>query len=202
MRNEQLKYFTAVLTLITAAVTFYVFAEKKGVFSLSENTAVIIGIFVSAYAAFFSLYSTRRIEKRRLSKRVFIIYSHKDKEAARKLTVELRNMGYNPWLDEEEIIPGQNWEKAIYQAIESSSAALFLASKNTLGESGSILSKIKAAMEVLRVERNAHSPVIPVMLEESELPKELANIHSVRLFEEQGMEQLNKGLKHLLGNGA
>lgn len=202
MRNEQLKYFTAILTVITAAVTFYVFAERKGIFFLTENTAVIASIFISAYAAFLSLYLTRRIEKRRMSKRIFIIYSHKDKEAARKLTAELRKMGYNPWLDEEEIIPGQNWNKAINQAIENSSAALFLASQNTLEEGSFVLSEIKAAREVLRVERDVHSPVIPVMLEESELPKELASIHAVKLFDEQGMEQLKKGLKHLLDNGA
>lgn len=201
MRNEQLKNITAVVSILTVLVTFYVFAEKKGVFFLTANTAVIIGAFASASVAFFSLYLSRRLAQRRLSKNIFIIHSHKDKEATRELVANLKKMGYNPWLDEEQIIPGQNWSKAISQAIENSSAALFLASNNTLENEGTVTGEVKAALKVLRVEEGLHSPVIPVLLEDVTLPKELAEIHAVKLFEKNGMEQLDKGLRHLLGNG-
>ena len=201
MINEQLKYMTALLTVFTAGVTFYVFAEKTGVFFLTETTAIIIGIFASACAAFVSLFLSKRLERKRMSKRIFIIYSHKDKDHAILLTQQLRDMGYNPWLDEEKILPGQNWSKAINQAIENSSVALFLASKNTLDKESGVFNEIRVAREVLRAQKETHSPIIPVFLEKTDLPKELADIHAVKLYDtEKGMEQLNKGLKYLLEN--
>lgn len=202
MRNEHLKLLTGIFAIFTTIIIFYVFAEKSGVFFLTERTAVVVGIAASAYAAFFSLYLTRRVERRRMNKKVFIIYSHKDKDAARKLTDELKNMGYNPWLDEQEIVPGQNWTKAVYQAIENSSVALYLSSKNTENQDGFVNKEVKVAREVLRASKESQSPIIPIYLEESELPEELIEIHAVKLFEKNGMEQLDKGLKFLFDNGA
>jgi len=201
MRNEQLKIFTALLAMLTAFATLYVFGEKSEIFFLNEKTAAILAVGVSAYAAFFSLYISRRLERKRMSKRIFIIHSHKDKKEAREVTNLLRDMGYNPWLDEEEIVPGQNWNKAIRQAIENSSVALFLASVNTNEKESSVFQEIKAAREVLRAHDEAHSPIIPVFLsEEAKLPKELAEIHAVKLFETDGKSQLDRGLKYLLQN--
>lgn len=201
MRNEQLKLLTALITMLSAFATLYVFGEKSGIFFLNEETIVIIAFAASAYAAFFSLFISRRLERKRMSKRIFIIYSHKDKDKARDVTLMLREMGYNPWLDEEEIVPGQNWNKAIHQAIENSSVALFLASNNTQEKESFVFNEVKAAREVLRAHDEAHSPIIPVLLEkEAELPKELGKIHAVKLFESDGKPQLDKGLKYLLQN--
>ena len=185
---------------MTAFAAFYVFAEKSGIFFLSEKWAIVIAIGASAYAAFFSLFISRRLERKRMSKRIFIIYSHKDKDKAREITAKLREMGYNPWLDEEEIIPGQNWNKVIKQAIENSAVALFLSSSNTATGDSAVLNEIKAARDVLRARDDSHSPIIPVLLEESKLPKELAQIHAVKLYESDGIAQLHKGLQYLLSS--
>ncbi len=201
MRNENLQILTGIFTIFIAFITFYIFAEKSGVFFLTEKMAVIVGVLASAYIAIFSLYLSRRRERRRKNKKVFIIYSHKDKDYARKLTGDLKEMGYNPWLDEQEIVPGQNWTKTVFQAIENSSVALYLSSKNTEGEGGFAFKEMMAAREVLRANKESQSPIIPIYLEESELPKELSEIHGVKLFEKNGMEQLDKGLKYLFKNG-
>lgn len=199
MRNEQLKYFTAVITIAAASLTFFLFSEKTGFLFLDEKyTILLIGI-ASAYAAFFSLYLSRRLEKQRMSKRIFIIYSHKDRDSALALAQKLKEKGYNPWIDELEIIPGQNWNKAILQAIERSSIAIYLCSKNTEGASGFINKEMKSAMELLRATREAHSPIIPVYLEESSLPTDLADIHAVKLYEDGGFEKLEKGLEYMIG---
>jgi hypothetical protein len=201
MRNEHLKILTGILTMFTAFIIFYVFAEKSGLFFLSEKMVVLIGIGASAYAAFFSLYISRKLERKRMNKKIFIIYSHKDKEYARKLTHDLKEMGYNPWLDEHEIVPGQNWVNTVYQAIENSSVALYLSSKNTEEQTGFATQEMKAAREILRAGKKSQSPIIPIYLEDSKLPKELLDIHAVKLFEDNGMEQLDKGLKYLFNNG-
>lgn len=200
MRNEQQKILIALLSLVIALITFFILAENIFSFSLGSMTIAFTGIVASAYAAFCSLYISRRLERKRTNRKVFIIYSHKDKDRAIKLTDNLKEMGYNPWLDEHEIVPGQNWTKAVYQAIENSSVALFLSSKNTEEHEGFAYLEMKAAREVLRSTKESQSPIIPIYLEESKLPEELKDIHAVKLFEDNGIEQLDKGLKYLFGN--
>ena len=197
MKSEYLKYLTALISVAAAMVTFFVFAYEFKGSVIDPKVLAIAAIGASAYAAFFSLYLSRRLERRRMKQRIFIIYSHKDKEKAGKITEQLKELGYNPWFDQQEILPGQKWTKAINQAIEDSAVALFLSSKNTEEEGGYIKNEMKAAMEVLRAKGEGYSPVIPVYLEESSLPEELKGIHAVKYFEESGLETLNKGLKYI-----
>jgi hypothetical protein len=42
--------------------------------------------------------------------RIFLCHSSGDKIAVRKLYHRLRADGFNPWLDEEDLIPGQDWD--------------------------------------------------------------------------------------------
>ena len=51
---------------------------------------------------------------------IFISYAREDVEAARKLYRDLKNAELNPWLDEEVLLPGQNWKSAIKKAIKES----------------------------------------------------------------------------------
>ena len=201
MRNEKLKYITALVTILAAFSTLYVFGEGSIISFLDGNFMLIVLFLASVYVGLFSLYISRKLDRKRMSKRVFIIHSHKDKEKAREITATLREMGYDPWLDEEEIVPGQNWNKAIRQAIENSAVALFLASTNTNEKESAVSNEVKVAREVLRTHDKAHSPIIPVFLmEEAKLPKELAEIHAVKLFEPDGKSKLDRGLKYLLKN--
>lgn len=153
--------------------------------------------FASAYAAIFSVYISRRLDQKRMRQRIFIVYSHKNKEKAQELSEELRSLGFNPWFDQQELLPGQKWQEAIKQAIEDSAIALYLVSKNTEKSKGFISNEMKAAMQVLRARSDTYSPVIPVLLEESALPEELTNVHAVKYYEESGRENLNRGLKRI-----
>ena len=199
MRTEYLKYFSASITMFAAIITFFLFAEKTGFFFLSEKWTILIGVVASAYAAFFSIFLSRRLKRKRERERIFLIYSHKDKEAVRNISNKLKEMGYNPWLDEEEIVPGQNWQNTVLQGIENSALALYLSSKNTESSKGFMNSELKAARNLLRSSKESQSPIIPVFIEDSELPDELVGIHAVKLYEEKGYEQLDKGLKFFLG---
>lgn len=192
MKSEYLKQFTAIISL-TVAVT--VFLKSSSLFESKIVTLATIG--AAAYAAFFSLYLSKRLERKRIKQRIFIIYSHKDSEQAEKITEELKNLGYNPWFDQQEIMPGQRWTKAINQGIEESAVALFLSSKNTEKGEGFLKNEMKAATDVLRARSDTFSPVIPVFLEESSLPEELKGIHAVKYYEDSGLENLNRGLQHI-----
>ena len=48
--------------------------------------------------------------------RVFLCHSSNDKAAVRDLYRRLRNDGVDPWLDQEDLLPGQDWNHEIGRA--------------------------------------------------------------------------------------
>lgn len=146
MKIEILKQFTGVVCVLAAAVTFVVFAFEFNGELIEPAVLGALAIFASAYAAVFSVYISRRLDQKRMRQRIFIVYSHKNKEKAQELSEELRSLGFNPWFDQQELLPGQKWQEAIKQAIEDSAIALYLVSKNTEKSKGFINNEMKAAM--------------------------------------------------------
>jgi len=63
---------------------------------------------------------------------VFICYCREDLGIAKKLYVDLKNAGLEPWLDTEDLLPGQLWKTAIDKAIRESSYFLVLLSFNSV----------------------------------------------------------------------
>ncbi len=56
--------------------------------------------------------------------KIFISYAKEDYEIAKKLYDDLKKTDVEPWLDDEDHLPGQNWKLAIKKAIKSSSYCL------------------------------------------------------------------------------
>jgi hypothetical protein len=196
MRYERRKEITAALSIISVFIALMaVFFTKTLIGDFSRSLVLITGFaaMVAALAAVMSIMISQRLAKEREKRRVFIIYAREDLEAARNLSANLRELGFNPWLDVDEISPGQVWRKSVINALEKSSMALVLISKN-LSKKGFVQEELKVAMGILQEREKDISPVIPVRLDESEVPESLSHIHWVNLFEENGIDRLVKGL--------
>ncbi|MCX6625603.1 MAG: TIR domain-containing protein [Acidobacteria bacterium] len=50
--------------------------------------------------------------------KVFIAYAEEDHDAAAEIFDHLTLHDFDPWLDTRRLLPGQNWPRAIEQAIE------------------------------------------------------------------------------------
>jgi diadenosine tetraphosphatase ApaH/serine/threonine PP2A family protein phosphatase len=51
---------------------------------------------------------------------VFLCHASGDKPAVRELYKELRTDGFRLWLDEEDLLPGQEWQQEIPNGVKSS----------------------------------------------------------------------------------
>jgi hypothetical protein len=49
--------------------------------------------------------------------RIFLCHAHEDKPRVRELYAQLKAAGYYPWLDEEDLLPGQKWRTEIKKII-------------------------------------------------------------------------------------
>lgn len=90
---------------------------------------------------------------------VFLCHNRADKPVIRDIAERLRDRGIVPWLDEEQIRPGEQWMTALENQIDKiSSAALFL------GPEGMTPYMKMEANALLRQFAERNSPVIPVIL--------------------------------------
>ena len=195
MNSDKLKLLTAIISVAAAAATFILFAETN----LNSSYVYLVAIAASAYAAAFSLVYSRTIERNRARKKqIFIIHAREDSEQAINLADHLKASGFNPWLDVQNIVPGQRWEKAVLHALEQSVVALFLSSENTVKADGYFSKEIQIVMESFGVSNEFDSPIIPVRLDDTELPQSLSGIQWLDLYGANSLEILEESLSAYL----
>src|SRR4051794_23445079 len=80
--------------------------------------------------------------------RVFLCYSSGDKQIVHDLYKRLVAAGVEPWLDEEDLLPGKRWEIEVLSAIQSSDVILVCLSQGAINKRGYVQKEIKYASEI------------------------------------------------------
>ncbi|HEX8399217.1 MAG TPA: TIR domain-containing protein [Pyrinomonadaceae bacterium] len=128
--------------------------------------------------------------------KVFLCHSSVDKIAVRHLYFRLRSAAIYiaPWLDREDLLPGQRWEDEISLAVRNSDIVLVCLSKNSIRKTGYVQKEIKDALDVADRQPEGSIFLIPVKLEECQIPYRLSHLHYVNLFETEGFNKLMRSL--------
>jgi hypothetical protein len=112
---------------------------------------------------------------------VFVSYNQKDRSLAQYLAEELRKNELRPWLDIEQLPPGQLWSPKIKRVIEATPAALFLIGPHGLGPWQ------QRELRVCQDQRLRGHLLLPVLLpggqERADLPWILRNLRWFTLTE-------------------
>ena len=127
--------------------------------------------------------------------KVFLCHGSGDKPAVRDLYRCLSKDGFEPWLDEEDLIPGQEWEPEIRKAVRESDVVLVCLSERSASKEGFIQKEIRFALDRADEEPEGTIYVIPVRLEECEIPERLAQWQWVNIYEETGYTKLLRALR-------
>jgi len=127
--------------------------------------------------------------------RVFLCYASGDKPAVRNLYRRLRISGFAPWLDEEDLLPGQDWPLEIPKAVRSSDAVIICLSSRAITKAGYVQKEIKYALDVADEQPEGAIFLIPLRLEECEAPERLQRWHWVDFFQDRGYERLLRALR-------
>jgi len=100
---------------------------------------------------------------------VFLAHNTVDKPQVRIIARKLRERGLTPWLDEEQIAPGELFQSAIQRAIPQIKAAAIIIGSLGLGKWQAVELQTLISQFV-----NRNSPVIPVLLPDVErIPDDL-----------------------------
>jgi hypothetical protein len=126
--------------------------------------------------------------------RVFLCHASDDKPAARNLYRRLKDDGFDPWLDEEDLLPGQDWDLEISGAVRHSDMIIVCLSQAAMIKRGYVQKEIKQALDVADEQPEGTIFIIPLKLEECEAPERLRRWQWVNLFEAGGYDRLKRAL--------
>jgi hypothetical protein len=114
--------------------------------------------------------------------KVFISYASDDRQTARKLYEDLKKAGVKPWMDMEDLLPGQDWKRTITQAIKESRFVIVLLSSNSVLKRGFVQKELKYALDILDYYPDGDIFLIPVRIDNCEIPEMIKRVHFTDLF--------------------
>ncbi len=119
--------------------------------------------------------------KRKL--RVFLCHASQDKPIVRDLYRKLSAEPWiDPWLDEERLLPGQDWDLEIEKAVESSDAILVCLSSTSVSKEGYVQKELRKVVDVSLEKPEGVIYIIPVRLDECDSPRSLRNRQYIRHY--------------------
>jgi hypothetical protein len=128
--------------------------------------------------------------------RVFLCHAARDKPRVRALHRYLQAAGVAPWFDEASLLPGQEWEIEIAKAIKTADVVIVCLSAGSVTKAGYVQREIKFALDVAEEQPERAIFIIPLKLEECDVPERLSRWHWVTAWDPSGIERLMEALTH------
>jgi hypothetical protein len=131
---------------------------------------------------------------------VFLCHASQDKPVVRDLYQRLLAEDWiDPWLDEEELLPGQDWNLEIEKAVESSDAVIVCVSGVSVAKEGYVQKELRRVLDIALEKPEGSIFVIPVRLDDCALPRQLKDRQSLNYFPEsqrsRAFDRLKASLK-------
>jgi outer membrane protein assembly factor BamD (BamD/ComL family) len=127
--------------------------------------------------------------------KVFLCHASGDKPQVRVLYKRLVVEGVDVWLDQEKLLPGQDWRVEIPRAVKEADVVVVCLSNKSITKEGYIQKEIKSALDAAEEKPDETIFLIPARLEDCPVPEKISRWQWVDLFEENGYEKLLRSLK-------
>src|ERR1044072_774291 len=120
---------------------------------------------------------------------IFLCYAREDFERVHALYSLLRDLGFRPWFDKYDVKVGEFWKNAVEKAVNNSDFFIATFSKTSVTKRGFVQREYKLAMDTLAQRPPGDIFLIPVRLDDCELPDlhglgiTLSDIRWVDLFQ-------------------
>jgi TIR domain len=128
---------------------------------------------------------------------VFLCHSSGDKPYVRRLERRLKGDGIRTWLDESNLLPGQDWDHEIRKAVRHAAAVVVCLSHGAVSKSGYLQKEIRFVLDVADEQPPGTIFVIPARLEDCDVPERLRVWHWVDLFRRGGYHRLRAAIEEV-----
>jgi hypothetical protein len=144
-------------------------ATATAIGAVPVKVGIAISVFCLAGSGILLLQDHNRIGKLLPISdltRVFVSYAHADQAQVLPAVARLRAHGYYPWIDIEQLQPGERWSERIVQAIDQVDR-FFIFWSRAAEVSDEVEKEWRHALERVRREPNQRSFITPVLLDDS-----------------------------------
>jgi hypothetical protein len=127
--------------------------------------------------------------------KVFIAYVEEDAALSDRLYDAFAANGLNPWMDRRKLMPGQNWPRAIQEALETSDFVVACFSSHSVRKKGGFQAEIRYALDCAALVPLDEIFLVPVRLNDCQVPAQIRRLTQyVDLFPDW-----NHGFERILG---
>jgi len=135
--------------------------------------------------------------------RVFLCHTSQDKPIVRELYQRLLAEGWiDPWLDEEKLLPGQDWGMEIEKVVETVDAVIVCLSSRFVNKEGYVQKELKRILDKALEKPENQIFLIPIRLDNCILPQSMKDKHYVDFYppelREKKYQLLIKSFEHRL----
>ncbi len=135
---------------------------------------------------------------------IFLAHAHEDEKVVFEIYNRLKEVGYKPWLDKKNLIPGQKWRSEISKAIKDSHIFIACLSKCSIAKRGFVQKEFRMALSQAAELPSESIYIIPVRLDDCEIPDlrqeeyglNLRDLQWLDYWEYDGFDRLEDAIYH------
>jgi len=115
--------------------------------------------------------------------RVFLCHASQDKPVVRDLYRRLAAEPWiEPWFDEENLLPGQDWNLEIEKEVRRTDAVIVCVSRTSVAREGYIQKELRKVLDIALEKPEGAIFILPVKLEDCDLPWKLRGTQALDYF--------------------
>ena len=126
----------------------------------------------------------------RSGRKIFLCHAKEDAWRVRQIYERLKRRGHSPWMDVHSLLPGSKWREEIRRAIRESHCFVACLSVRSVAKRGFVQQEIRFAIDELDNMPQDEIFVIPVRLDDCEVPESFSELHWLDIQEPQAYERL------------
>ena len=128
--------------------------------------------------------------------RIFLCHASEDKAQVWEVYQQLKALGFAPWLDEVDILPGQDWDYEIEQALETADFVMVFLSTRSVEKVGYVQREFRRALYHSEEMPEGFIHTIPVKLDDCSAPRRFSRHQWVNLYENGAFDRVVQALRH------
>jgi TIR domain len=125
---------------------------------------------------------------------VFFSYAREDEARVAEIYRLVKSKGFRPWMDTRDIAGGEDWDLAIKRAIRRANFFLVFVSHFSLVKTGVLKAEMESGISIRQANLEHERFLIPVRLEECDLPDSLKPYQWINYFADDGPVRLLRAL--------
>jgi hypothetical protein len=90
---------------------------------------------------------------------------------------------------------GEDWERDIEEKIESADLVVVCLSKRSVAKKGYVQKELRKTLDVVELQPEGTVYLIPVRLDECEIPRSVSRFNCIDLFEPAGLDKLKQSIR-------